>query len=312
MKPRFIISLMSSDLYPSISAFARVAHHASFTKAAAELGISASALSQTVRLLEQRLGVRLLDRTTRRVGLTEIGQRFLADAAPGLSALAKAVEDLDDARDKPAGVLRLNLSRTATDIILLPHLTAFMDAYPDIRLELRCDNNFVDLVAQGLDAGIRLGEFIAQDMVAVRLGGTQRLATFAAPSYLRNRAAPVTPEDLTRHRCLNVRFDGTGAVYQWEFANGGRTFEVDVGATLISNDGDVLMGIARAGGGIGCGFEALARDDFAAGTLVPLLQPWWPSYPGFYLYYSSRRHVPRKLRVFIDFMLRATRDGSIA
>ena len=172
---------MEADLYPAIAAFARVAHHASFTRAAAELGVSPSALSQNMRTLEGRLGMRLLDRSTRRVGLTEIGQRFLAETLPALTALAGAVDALNEWRERPAGVLRLNLSRTAMDIVVMPHLVDFLDAYPDIVLELHCDNALLDLVAGGFDAGIRVGENLAQDVVALPLGGSHRIATVAAP-----------------------------------------------------------------------------------------------------------------------------------
>lgn len=290
------------ELLPAIAAFARVAHHASFTQAAAAMGVSPSALSQTVRTLEQRLGVRLLDRTTRKVGVTEIGRRFLEDAQRGLSALDKAVDALNESRDKPAGLLRLNLSRTAADVVLLPHLADFMNAYPDVQLELHCDNGFVDLVAGGFDAGIRIGEFLAQDVVAVPLSGTMRIATVAAPSYLQGRTPPRTPQDLQHHRCLNVRFPGAGKLYRWEYSHKGRTLEVDVGGALISNDGDVVLSNARAGAGITCAFESTVQADLDAGRLVPLLKPWWPTVSSFHIYYPSRLHMPRKLRVLIDFV----------
>jgi DNA-binding transcriptional LysR family regulator len=173
---------MAPDLIPFIAVFARVAHHGSFTRAAAELGVSPSALSQTLRSLEKRLGVRLLDRSTRRVSVTEIGQSFLQDAAPALAALSAAVERVNEVREKPAGLLRINLSRVAFELLLLPHLAAFAQAYPDIKLELHCDNALVDLIGSGFDAGIRLGENLAQEVVAVPLGGPHRIATIAAPS----------------------------------------------------------------------------------------------------------------------------------
>jgi DNA-binding transcriptional LysR family regulator len=293
---------MSPELLPAIAAFARVAHHASFTRAAAELGVSPSALSQAVRTLERRLGVRLLDRSTRRVGVTELGARFLADAQPALAALAGAVAEITEARDAPAGLLRLNLSRAAVDIVLLPHLAEFASAYPDVTLELVCDNNFVDLVAGGFDAGIRIGESLAQDVVAVPLGGPQRLVTFAAPSYLTGRTRPETPTELGQHRCLNARFTASGALYRWDYQHAdGSRFEVAVQGPLISNDGDVLLAAARAGAGIGCTFESLVQADLDAGRLLPLLEDWWPTFPGFYLYHPSRSQMPRKLRVFIDF-----------
>jgi DNA-binding transcriptional LysR family regulator len=288
------------SLLPAIAAFSRVAHHGSFTRAAVELGVSPSALSQTLRQLEKQLGVRLLERSTRRVGVTEIGQRFLSDAQPALATLASAVEGINELRDKPAGLLRLNLSQTAADIVVMPHLTAFLDAYPDITLELHCDNALVDLVGGGFDAGIRLGENLAQDVVAVPFGPRQRIATVAAPRYLAGRSAPRKPEDLRGHRCINARLGGS--LYRWEFAHKGRAIEIEVPGPVVSNDGGILLRAVRAGAGIACAFEVQVHDDIATGRLIALLKPWWPSFPGFYLYYSSRKHMPRKLRVFIDFM----------
>lgn len=291
---------VSSELFPAIAAFARVAHHASFTRAAAELGVSPSALSQTVRTLEGRLGVRLLERSTRRVGVTEIGQRFLSDARLGLSALETAIDAVNESRERPVGLLRLNLSRTAAEILVLPHLIEFNEAFPDITLEMHCDNALLDLVGNGFDAGIRLGENLAQDVVAVPLGGRRRIATVAAPRYLEGRTPPRTPEDLKAHRCINVRLGGS--IYRWEFSHKGRDFDIETTGPLLTNDGDVLLAAVRAGAGIACAFEAQVQDDIAAGRLVPLLKAWWPTFPGFYLYYPSRIHVSRKLRVFIDFM----------
>jgi DNA-binding transcriptional LysR family regulator len=291
---------LAPELLPAIAAFARIAHHASFTRAAVELGMSPSALSQTMRTLEQRLGVRLLERSTRRVGVTEIGRRFLDDARPALAALAGAIGAVTESRDAPAGLLRLNLSRTAADILIMPHLVDFLDAYPDIEVELHCDNAYVDLVGGGFDAGVRLGENLAQDVVAVRLGGRHRIATFAAPRYLAGRAAPRKPEDLQAHRCVNVRL--ASGLYRWEFAHKGRAVDIAVPGPVVSNDGELMLHAVRAGAGVGCIFEAQVLGDFASGSLVPLLKPWWPEFAGFYLYYSSRLHMPRKLRVFIDFM----------
>ena len=253
-----------------------------------------------MRTLERRLGVRLLDRSTRRVGVTEIGQRFLSDARLGLSALEGAIDAVNESRDRPAGLLRLNLSRTAADILVMPHLIAFNDAFPDITLEMNCDNALLDLIGNGFDAGIRLGENLAQDVVAVPLGGRHCIATVAAPRYLEGRTLPRTPEDLKAHRCLNARVGGS--VYRWEFSHKGRDFDIETTGPLLTNDGDILLAAVRAGAGITCVFEAQVQADLAAGRLVPLLKAWWPTFPGFYLYYPSRVHVPRKLRVFIDFM----------
>ncbi len=291
---------MAPELLPLIAAFERVAHHASFTRAAAELGVSPSALSQNLRSLEARLGVRLLDRSTRRVGVTEIGQGFLLEARRGLAALATAVDGLDELRDQPSGLLRLTLSRTAADLVVLPHLTPFLEAFPAITLELDCDNTLVDLVASGFDAGIRLGENLAQDVVATPIGGPQRMATVAAPRYLEGRTAPRVPADLMQHRCVNVRLDG--GLYRWEYTHKGHRVDIQVGGALIARDGDTLLSAIRSGAGIGLAFESQVQDELSAGRLVPLLKAWWPTFPGFYVYHPSRVHMPRKLSAFIEFM----------
>jgi len=299
---------MSPDLLPAIAAFARVAHHASFTRAAAELGVSPSALSQTVRTLEKKLGVRLLERTTRRVGLTELGQQFLADARPGLAALDHAVNGLDDARDRPTGLLRLNFSRSAADALLMPYVAEFSALYPDITLDIHCSNRFVDLVGGGFDAGVRVGQNLAQDVVAVPLGRPMRVVMVASPAYLRAHAAPEAPADLATHRCLNLRFTD-GSLYPWEFLEDGQSFEILQHSAMVSNDADLMLAAARAGLGITCALEPVVREDFEAGRLVPVLERWWSTFPGFYLYHLSRVHMPRKLRVFIDFLQARHRDG---
>jgi DNA-binding transcriptional LysR family regulator len=291
---------MSPDLFPAIAAFERVARHGSFTKAAIELGVSASALSQTVRNLEAKLGVRLLERSTRHVRTSEIGRRFLAEAQPGLDALATAVEGLAESRDRPAGLLRLNVSQSAVRSVLRPHLAAFADAYPEVVLELHCDNAMLDLVAGGFDAGIRLGENLSDSAVALPLGPRQRLATVCAPSYLEGRKPPRTPDDLRHHRCIQVRLPR--GLYRWDFSHRGRDFAIETAGPLVTNDGDVMMEALLAGVGIACPMEAMVADELATGRLVPLLKAWWPSFPGFYLYHPTRARVPPKLRVFIDFM----------
>ncbi|WP_226858246.1 LysR family transcriptional regulator [Diaphorobacter aerolatus] len=291
---------MTPELLPAISAFAEVARYGSFTKAAAQLGVSPSALSQTVRTLERRIGVRLLDRTTRRVGVTELGQHFLAEVAPALAQLGTAVEALNEKRDAPTGVLRLNVSSIAAHQLLVPHLADFAVHYPDVVLELICDNRMLDLVEGGFDAGIRLGESLARDVVALPLGGQLQMACFAAPRYLQERKPPRKPEDLRDHQCMAMR-QTTGALYRWEFMRDRQIFEWAVHGNLIANDNHVLINAVRAGAGIGFGFLIEVQDDFERGTLVPLLKPWWATFPGFFLYYPSRAQMPRKLRAFIDF-----------
>ncbi|MFF7709147.1 LysR substrate-binding domain-containing protein [Pseudomonas sp. NPDC007930] len=290
------------DLFPAIAAFSRVAHHSSFSRAARELGVSPSALSQTVRSLEARLGVRLLERSTRRVGLTELGQRFLEATGASLGGLEQAIAEVAEWREAPAGLLRLNVSDVAAQLLIMPHLAAFMAAYPQVIVDLHCDNNLVDLVGGGFDAGIRLGESLAHDVVAVPLGGSLRGATFAAPAYLARHGAPRVPADLLLHRCACPRLGNGQQPMRWEYQQGEQWLEVQANPAMITNTGSLLLDTARAGAAIGCYLEPAVRADFAAGTLVPVLEPWWPSYGGFYLYYPSRVLMPRKLRVFIDFI----------
>ncbi|MBB3225730.1 DNA-binding transcriptional LysR family regulator [Luteibacter sp. Sphag1AF] len=292
---------MTPDLLPAIAAFARVAHHASFTRAARELGVSPSALSQTMRTLEARLGVRLLERTTRRVGLTELGQRFLTDARPALAALGAAVADIDEVRDRPAGLLRINASELVADLLITPHLPAFLTMYPDVTVEVHCDTRFMDLVSHGFDAGVRLEQSVERDMVAIPIGPPLRNMTFAAPSYLARYGVPATPWQLLEHRCLNLRFAG-GDLFPWRYEDNGKPFELTVSGPLISNNITLLLDAALRGVGIACCFEDKVRADVDAGRLVPILEPWWPIFPPFCLYYPGRAHMPRKLRVFIDFM----------
>lgn len=293
--------MRTADL-PAIVVFARVAHHGSFTKAARELDVSASALSQTIRSLEQRMGVRLLQRTTRRVGLTEVGARFLAEVEPALAAIDGAFETVDAVRDKPAGLLRLNLSRASAELVVNPALAEFRQRYPDLRIELFLDDSLSDLVAGGFDAGIRLGECLAQDVTAVRVSGPQRMQVLASPAYLALRGTPQAPHDLHQHTTLGLRFMCGANIYRWEFSDRGNEFDIELESAVLSNDSRQLLAMARAGLGLTQVFADLARADVAAGTLVPVLEAWSEPFPGFFLYFPSRRQLPTKLRVFIDFL----------
>lgn len=293
---------MSPDLFPAVAVFACVARHASFTRAAAELGVSTSALSQTVRTLESRLGVRLLDRSTRRVGLTEVGQRFLHDVRPSLDGLVSAMAAVTETRDVPAGLLRINLPRAIADVLIMPHLAAFQTQFPDVIVELQCDNRFVDLVAAGFDAGFRIGESLGKDVVAHPIGGPQRVATFVSPRYARAYGVPATPADLLQHRCVGVRLDHDRSPMRWEFMQGDRIVEVDTRASMITNDDSLLLAAAIDGVGVGCHFESIASAHLQGGALIPVLEEYWPTYSPFHVYYPSRMHMPRKLRVFIDFL----------
>ena len=292
---------ISPELLPAVAVFARVAQRASFTRAAAELGVSPSALSQAVRSLEERLGIRLLNRTTRRVGVTEAGAQFLQRVLPALEQLGAAFGELDELRDQPSGTLRLNLSRVVLTTIITPILGEFSRAYPQVRLDLTADDSLVDLVAGGYDAGIRLGERLAQDMIAVRATGLQRQVVVGSPEYFRGHPKPRQPADLHEHACIRFRM-GSGNIYRWEFERGGEEFEIDVDGPLIVNDNRFVLEAVRQGLGLGMFLHDMVRDDLESGRLVAVLEDWCPPFPGFYLYYPSRAQMPLKLRVFIDFL----------
>jgi DNA-binding transcriptional LysR family regulator len=292
---------INPELLPAVAVFARVAQRASFTRAAAELGVSPSALSQTVRMLEERLGIRLLNRTTRRVGVTEAGAQFLQRVLPALEQLGAAFGEMDELRDLPSGTLRLNLSRVVLTTIIAPILGEFTRAYPQVRLDLTAEDRLVDLVAGGYDAGIRLGERLAQDMIAVRATGLQQQVVVGSPDYFRRHPKPLEPADLHEHACIRFRM-GSGVIYRWEFERDGEELEIDVDGPLISNDNQFMIEAARQGLGLGMFMLDLVREDLERGRLLAVLENWCPPFPGFYLYYPSRAQMPLKLRVFIDFL----------
>jgi len=293
---------MRDDPNGALRAFHTIARHGSFTRAARELEVTASALSQTLRQLEQRLGARLLQRTTRRVGLTEAGREFLARITPALAAIDSAVDELRQHGERPVGTLRITLSQAIIPSLIEPLLADFLRTYPEIRLDLRIDSSLNDLVSEGLDAGIRLGEKLQRDMVAIPLGGPQRSVVVGSPDYFAQHGKPKHPRELQQHRCIRVRFSAGGAIYRWEFAERGRWFETDVDGPLISNDNTLSVRAALDGVGLAHTIEVYIRDHVAAGRLETVLDSWLPPYDGFYLYYPSRYQVPPKLRVFIDFL----------
>nr|WP_315598212.1 LysR family transcriptional regulator [uncultured Cupriavidus sp.] len=299
MKPDFTID---PDSLPALAAFTRVAQLGSFTAAARALAVSPSAVSQTIRQLEDRLGVRLLQRTTRHVGMTEAGAALLARVAPALAEIHAATDDVRQQRDMPAGTLRLTSSHSAVVIALRPILTDFMRAYPSICIDLVTDDRFIDLIAEGFDAGLRLGEALQQDMVAIPVTGPLRMVIAAAPDYLARHGTPDTPHALHQHACLQYRFGPLGSVYRWEFSRGGRPFTVDTRAALIANDKTMLHQAALAGLGLIYEFPHHIADALATGALVTVLDDWTPPFSGFYLYYPSRALMPPKLRVFVDFL----------
>lgn len=265
--------------------------------------MSPSALSQNLRALEARVGVRLLNRTTRRVALTEHGARFLERVRPGLELIGAAFDDLDEAREQVSGTLRVTLPRVAVPLLLAPALGEFARAYPQLTLDLSVDDALTDLVAGGFDCGIRLGERLARDVIAVRVSEEQGLAVIGTADYFRRHPPPRTPQDLAAHDCARMRFVSSGAIYRWEFTSPqAGELETEVSGRLISNDLDLILAWVRHGLGLACVFEAHVREELQAGRLVRVLEDWCRPFPGFYLYYPSRTHLPLKLRVFIDFL----------
>jgi DNA-binding transcriptional LysR family regulator len=297
---------VSTDIHSmaDLSTFALVAEHKGFRQAARASGHSASALSEAVRRLEQQLGIRLLLRTTRSVTPTEAGALLLTRLRPALAEVAGALDVLNELRASPRGTLRLNVPVSAARFFLPPMIDRFLAAYPDITLDLIVDNNFVDVVASACDAGIRYGERLEQDMIAVPIGPrTQRFAVAAAPGYLARRGVPLHPRDLLQHACLRGKFL-SGAIYPWEFARDGQSLTVEPSGPLIVTPtaADVMVSAAVAGLGVIYLFEEWLAPHIAAGELVPVLEDWWLRFPGPFLYYSGRRHLPAPLRAFIDFI----------
>ncbi|CAB3863338.1 HTH-type transcriptional regulator PgrR [Achromobacter animicus] len=295
---------MATDL-DDLNAFVAVARARGFREAARTAGTSASRLSDTVRRLEAQLGVRLFNRTTRSVALTQAGQELLARLAPALSEVEAALDAVNGFRDKPAGTLRLNVPLSAAKLVLPSIVPDFLAAYPDIRLEVVAEESFVDVLAAGCDAGIRYDDRLEQDMIAVPIGPrVQRFAAGASPDYLNRRGRPAHPEDLMQHACLRGRFP-SGAMPAWEFERGGETVRIDASGPLVVQIGgavDLAVDAAIAGAGVMYLFEDWLRPHFESGALEPVLEPWWPQFSGPFLYYSGRRLVPSPLKALIDFI----------
>ena len=282
-----------------IQAFLAVARERSFTKAAAQLGVSQSALSHTIRELEQRLGVRLLARTTRNVATTEAGERLLGGVGPHLDGIEAELEALTELRDRPSGTIRISAGEHSAHAVW-PRIDRFLKDYPDIGIELSVDNGLVDIVAQRLDAGIRLGEQIAKDMVAVRIGPDWRMAIVGAPSYFATHKAPRSPDDLTAHNCINLRLRTYGGLYAWEFERNGRKFDVRVNGQLVFNSSAPRLEAALAGHGLACLPEDTAAPHIASGALVHVLKGWCPLFVGYHLYYPSRRQSSPAFNLLVE------------
>ena len=282
---------MRREELADLTSFLAVAEERSFTRAAAKLGVSQSALSHTVRRLETRLGVRLLTRTTRSVAPTEAGERLVETLRPALDDIDARLSALSALRDKPAGTIRINTSQGAAETILWPALERLLPEYPDIKVELAIDASFADIVAERYDAGVRLGEQVARDMISVRIGPDLRMAVVAAPGYLASHDAPRTPHDLAHHNCINLRLATLGGLYAWEFEKDGRELRVRVEGQLVFNTAPLVAQAARAGFGLACLPEDHVLVDIAAGSLVRVLGDWCPPFAGYHLYYPSRRQT---------------------
>lgn len=280
--------------------FLAVAEERSFTKAAAKLGTSQSTISHTIKKLEARMGLRLLTRTTRSVVPTEAGERLIRSLAPRIEELEAEIDELMEIRDKPTGSVRITLSDHALESIVWPKLRPMLKQYPDIKVELNSDNGFRNIVEEKFDAGVRLGESLDKDMIAVRIGPDWRLVAVASPEYLKRRTAPETPRDLVGHDCINHRQARAGGLYAWEFEKDGGEVRVRVDGQLTFNTSYAMIDAAVSGYGIAYVPESLVVDEIASSRLVQILDEWSPMFPGYYLYYPSRRQNSPAFKVIVD------------
>jgi DNA-binding transcriptional LysR family regulator len=284
---------------PALAIFAAVAARRSFRGAARDLGLSVSAVSHAINGLEASLGIRILARTTRSVAPTEAGRRLLTGLEPALAAIDEAVEAATASQKRLSGTLRFSVPHSAAEMLMLPLAASFTRAHPDVAIEIRAQDDLRDIVAEGFDAGVRFEESLEQDMIAVPLGPAQCAAIVAAPSYFAQRPRPLTPQDLHDHICINRRFAG-GALFRWELEKDGAAVAVSVSGNLILDDMRLVAEAARMGAGLAYLFEAQVSDDLASGRLVRVLEDWCPRFPGFFLYYPSRRLMRPVLRAFLD------------
>lgn len=294
---------MAPDLN-ALSVFALVAEERNFRAAAERLGVSRSAVSQSVRRLEERLGIALVRRTTRSVSLTEAGERLYRQVAPAIAEMQSAVETARSFRERPRGQLRLAVSSIAEHFLAGPLLARFTEANPEIQLDVYVTDDELDIVAEGYDAGVRLGEVIEQDMIAIPVAGDERQLAVCSPAYRDRFGVPSHPSELAAHRCIGWRPSPKSAPYRWEFADEGKAFSVDVAPEITTNDMALMIKLAVAGAGITFGMEESFRPAIDRGELIPLLEDYCPYFSGFYLYYPSRRNVAPKLRALIEHLRR--------
>ncbi|MCF4997231.1 LysR family transcriptional regulator [Pseudomonas syringae] len=291
---------MANPKINDLQVFLAVAQDRSFTKAAAKLGVTPSALSHTLRALEERLGIRLLARTTRNVSPTEAGQRLMHSIAPLFDQINAELEALSELRDKPSGTLRISCTDDQIELCIRPMLAGFLQEYPDITLEFYVDYGFTNVVEERFDAGIRMGESISKDMIAVRIGRDWRLAVVGSPAYFEQNPPPSTPHELTDHHCVNIRHRPSGAIYAWEFARGGQAFTVKVEGQLVFNSIMHVLNAAVDGVGLAYVPEELVAPYLADGRLIEVLEPWCPEFQGYHLYYPNRRQASPAFSAFVE------------
>nr|WP_315249873.1 LysR family transcriptional regulator [uncultured Duganella sp.] len=293
---------MARDTYTDLQTFIAVAREQSFTRAAAQLGISQSALSHTIRKLETQMKVRLLTRTTRSVALTEAGERLLRNIAPRFEAISAALAAVGEGRDVPAGTVRITASENAAENALWPVLARVLPQFPQIKVEVTVESRFVDIVAERYDMGVRLGDDLAKDMKVVQISAGMRVLIVGAPCYLTRRPPPLTPQDLAEHDCINLRLMTLGDLYPWELKKDGQAVNVRVNGQLAFNSTRQILNAAVAGFGLGYLPAQMAAPYLASGQLVAVLTDWSPVFPGYHLYYPSDRHLPRAMSVLIEAM----------
>lgn len=291
---------MSRENYNDLQAFVTVAQERSFTRAAGRLGVSPSALSHTLRQLETRVGLRLLTRTTRSVAPTEAGERLLATLAPTFGSIDEALAGLAELRDTPSGTIRITATEHAARAVLWPVLRDFLTRYPEVGVEIITDSSLIDIVADRFDAGVRLGEQVARDMIATPIGPPTRLVVVGSPKYLRGRASPATPRDLVAHECINLRFLSQGGLYAWEFEKDGHPLNVRVNGRLAFNSTDRILDAVLAGFGLGFLPEDMVQPHVAAKRLRLVLDDWCPLFPGYHLYYPSRRQPSQAFSLLVE------------
>ena len=291
---------MDRDNAADLITFITIAQERSFTRAAARLGVSQSAVSHALSRLEKRLGVRLLTRSTRSLSPTDAGERLLATVEPRFQDVDAALAQVSEFRDKPAGTIRLSAGEHAVNAVLWPRLQDFTKDYPDIRLDIIAENGFVDIVAERYDAGVRLGEQLAKDMIAVRIGPDWRMAVVGTPDYFAARQHPLTPQDLTHHICINLRLPTQGSYYAWEFEHGGRRLNVKVDGQLSFSNSNHILSAALVGAGLACIPEDIAQPYIRSGQLIRVLEDWMPVFDGYHLYYPSRRQNSPAFSRLID------------